>query len=38
MTRQTGKEAVQKLIDDFEKNESLFLSKDFQETEAKMPM
>jgi len=35
MTRQTGKEAVHKLIDDFVKNEREYMSKDFQETETR---
>jgi len=35
MTRQTGKETVHKLIEDFEKNESQYMSKDFQETETR---
>ena len=35
MTRQAGKEAVNKLIEDFEKNESQYMSKNFQETEAR---
>jgi type I restriction-modification system DNA methylase subunit len=34
MTRQAGKEALQILIGDFGKNESQFMSRDFQETEA----
>ncbi|MDR2717363.1 MAG: hypothetical protein LBB89_04775, partial [Treponema sp.] len=33
MTKQTGKETVQKLIEDFEKNEREYMSKSFQETE-----
>jgi type I restriction-modification system DNA methylase subunit len=35
MTRQTGKEAVHKLVDDFDKNKSQYMSKSFQETEAR---
>jgi hypothetical protein len=35
MTKQAGKETVQKLIDNFEKNESQFMSKSFQESEAR---
>ncbi|MDR0302156.1 MAG: N-6 DNA methylase, partial [Treponema sp.] len=35
MTRQTGREAVHKLINDFDKNESQYMSKNFQETEAR---
>ena len=35
MTRQAGKEAVYKLVDDFEKNERQYMSKSFQETEAR---
>jgi len=35
MTKQSGKEAVNKLIEDFEKNESQYMSKSFQETEAR---
>jgi type I restriction-modification system DNA methylase subunit len=35
MTRQSGKEAVLKLIEDFEKNERQYMSKSFQETEAR---
>jgi type I restriction-modification system DNA methylase subunit len=35
MTRQAGKETVYKLVDDFEKNERQYMSKSFQETEAR---
>ncbi|MDR2953372.1 MAG: hypothetical protein LBU82_09050 [Treponema sp.] len=35
MTRQVGKEAVRKLIEDFEKKENQYLSKNFQETEVR---
>jgi len=35
MTRQAGKETVYKLVDDFEKNECQYMSKSFQETEAR---
>ncbi|MDR0322627.1 MAG: hypothetical protein LBI28_14125 [Treponema sp.] len=35
MTRKTGKETVHKLVDDFEKNERQYMSKSFQETEAR---
>jgi adenine-specific DNA-methyltransferase len=35
MTRQAGKESVHKLVEDFEKNESQYMSKSFQETEAR---
>jgi type I restriction-modification system DNA methylase subunit len=35
MTRQDGKEAVHKLIEDFEKNEREYMSKSFQETETR---
>jgi hypothetical protein len=35
MTRKIGKEAVYKLVDDFEKNERQYTSKGFQETETR---
>ena len=35
MTRQAGKEAVYKLVDDFEKNECQYMAKSFQETETR---
>jgi hypothetical protein len=35
MTRQAGKEAVYKLVEDFEKNECQYMSKSFQEAEAR---
>ena len=35
MTRQSGKETVHKLVDDFKKNEKDFLAKTFQETETR---
>jgi type I restriction-modification system DNA methylase subunit len=35
MTRQDGKSAVHKLVDDFEKNERQYMSKNFQETETR---
>jgi len=35
MTRQAGKEAVYKLVEDFEKNERQYMSKSFQEAEAR---
>jgi len=35
MTRQIGKEVVHKLIKDFENNETQYMSKNFQETEAR---
>ena len=35
MTRQTGKEAIYKLVDDFEKNERQYMSKSFQEAETR---
>jgi type I restriction-modification system DNA methylase subunit len=35
MTRQAGKETVHKLVEDFEKNEREYMSKNFQETEAR---
>jgi len=36
MTRKTGKDAVHKLIGNFEKNEREYMSKDFQETETRV--
>ena len=38
MTRQSGKESVHKLINDFKKNEKDFMSKTFQETETRTRM
>ena len=35
MTRQAGKDAVNKLVDDFEKNEGQYMAKSFQEAEAR---
>ena len=35
MTKQAGKEAVYRLIEDFEQNERQYMSKDFQETETR---
>jgi type I restriction-modification system DNA methylase subunit len=35
MTKQAGKETVRRLIEDFEKKENQYLSKDFQETEVR---
>jgi type I restriction-modification system DNA methylase subunit len=35
MTRQDGKEAVHKLVEDFKKNEREYMSKNFQETEVR---
>ena len=35
MKRQAGKEAVYKLVDDFDKNESQYLAKSFQEAETR---
>ncbi|MCL2704702.1 MAG: Eco57I restriction-modification methylase domain-containing protein [Spirochaetaceae bacterium] len=35
MTRQTGKETIHNLVNDFEKNEQQYMSKNFQETETR---
>jgi hypothetical protein len=35
MTRQTGKETVRKLVDDFDKNKNQYMSKSFQKMEAR---
>jgi hypothetical protein len=35
MTRQGGKSAIYKLVDDFEKNEHQYMSKNFQKTEVR---